>query len=204
MGKVVSSASVSLDGYMAHPDDSIDLLFDWYESGDVEVPTAVPELTFQLTPESAAYWREWTSGIGALVVGRRLFDITDGWGGRHPLGVPVVVVTHSEPQDWAHPRDRTEFVTDGVAAAVARARELAGPDRNVGVAAGIIAGQCIELGLLDEVAMDLVPVVLGAGRPYFGDAKGPFLLEDPHVLIRGKRATHLVMRVRRERDSTAT
>jgi hypothetical protein len=61
-----------------------------------------PDLTFHLTPQSAAYWRGWTERLGALVVGRRLFDLTDGWGGTHPLGVPVVVVTHQPRADRPH------------------------------------------------------------------------------------------------------
>ena len=195
MGRVVSSASMSLDGFVARPDDSPGPLFDWYDSGDVEVRTAVPELTFHLTPPSAAYWRAWTDGLGALVVGRRLFDLTDGWGGVHPLGVPVVVVTHHPPVDWAHAGPATEFRGD-VPAAVARAQEIAG-DAAVGVAAGTIAGQCLDLGLLDEVAIDLVPVVLGAGRRYFPDGTATTLLGDPMTAVQGDRVTHLRFPVRR-------
>jgi hypothetical protein len=87
MGRVVSSASTSLDGFVAFPDDTVGPLFDWDEAGDVEVRTASPGLTCHMTPASADYWRAWTGGIGALVVGRRLFDLTGGWGGTHPLGV---------------------------------------------------------------------------------------------------------------------
>ena len=103
--------------------------------------------------------------VGAIVVGRTLFDFTDGWGGRHTMDAPVVVVTHEVPTDWvaAHPDAPFTFVTDGVEAAVAAAQEIAG-DRVVAVAAGTIARQCLELGLLDEVAVDLVPVVMGAGQ----------------------------------------
>ena len=89
--------------------------------------------------------------------GRTLFDFTDGWGGRHTLDVPVVVVTHRVPTAWveAHPDAPFHFVTDGIETAVAKAKELAG-DRDVTVSAGTMARQCLELGLLDEVAVDLV------------------------------------------------
>ncbi|WP_138759848.1 dihydrofolate reductase family protein [Modestobacter altitudinis] len=195
MGTVVSSASMSLDGYVALPDDTPGPLFDWYDAGDVEVTTARDDLTFHLTPESAAHW-SWVRLLGALVVGRRLFDLTDGWEGRHPLGVPVVVVTHRSPEDWAHAGPSTEF-RDDVPAAVARAQQIAG-DAAVGVAAGTIASQCLDLGLLDEVAIDLVPVVLGAGRPYFTDgAHGPTLLGEPTTTVQGDRVTHMVFPVRR-------
>ena len=128
MGTVVAQASMSLDGYIAKADNSIGRLFDWYEAGDVEVPTATPGLTFHLTPASAAYWREWTAGLGVIVCGRTLFDVTDGWGGRHTMDAPVVVVTHRVPTQWVrdHPDAPFEFVTDGVAAALARAQEIAG------------------------------------------------------------------------------
>ena len=82
---------------------------------------------------------------------------------------------------------------------LAPARRLAG-DGVVAVAAGTIAGQCLELGLLDEVAVDLVPVVMGTGRPFFGRfPAADALLGDPTVCIQGDRVTHLVFPV--DRDS---
>ena len=193
MGVVVAQASMSLDGYIAKEDNSIGQLFDWYQTGDEEVTTASPGITFHLTPESAAYWREWTSGLGVLVCGRTLFDFTDGWGGRHTMDAPVVVVTHEVPEAWVeeHPDAPFTFVTHGVAAAVARAQEIAG-DRTVAVAAGTIAAQCLELDLLDVVAVDLVPVVMGGGRPFFpGLAPEDVVLGDPEVCVPSARVTHL-------------
>ena len=199
MSKVVSSASMSLDGFIANPDNTVGSLFDWYNSGDVEVRTAVEGFSFALTSQSAAYWRAWTADLGALVVGRELFDVTDGWRGTHPLGVPVVVLTHEPPTDWNYPgAENFFFVTEGIEAAVARAQQVAG-GKNVGVAAGTIARQCLEAGLLDEVAVDLVPVVMGQGRPYFGELSDdhPYLLGDPTTLIQGERVTHLVFPVKK-------
>jgi dihydrofolate reductase len=199
MGKVIASASMSLDGYIAKDDNTIGRLFDWLQNGEVEIPTASPGITLHLGPASAEYWRRWTSGLGALVCGRTLFDFTDGWGGRHTMDVPVVVVTHTVPTEWvdAHPDAPFSFVTDGVASAVARAREIAG-DRDVAVTAGTIARQCLELGLLDEVAVDLVPVVMGRGRPFFGELAGDDVpLGDPVVCVQGDRVTHLVFPVTR-------
>ncbi len=199
MGKVVSSAMMSLDGYVAKADNTIGELFDCLNNGEVDVPTATPGMTFHMTPQSAEYWSEWMDSVGAIVVGRTLFDFTDGWGGRHTMGAPVVVVTHEVPADWVadHPDAELTFVTDGVAAAVARAKEIAG-DRVVAVAAGTVAGQCLDLGLLDEVAIDLVPVVMGGGVPYFaGVAVADVLLDDPVTCIRGERVTHLRFPVRK-------
>ncbi|MFL6154313.1 MAG: dihydrofolate reductase family protein [Ornithinibacter sp.] len=199
MGKVVSSAMMSLDGYIAKADDTIGRLFDCLDNGDVELPTATPGMTFHMTPRSAEYWRAWVDSVGAIVVGRTLFDVADGWGGRHTMGAPVVVVTHEVPTEWVddHPGAELTFVTDGVESAIATAQDIAG-DQVVAVAAGTIARQCLELGLLDEVAVDLVPVVMGQGKPYFG-AMGitDVMLGDPTTCLQGERVTHLVFPVQR-------
>ena len=199
MGKVVSSAMMSLDGYIAKADNTIGRLFDSLGNGDVEVTTASPDITFHLSEQSAAWWKHWFDSIGAIIVGRTLFDVTDGWGGRHTMDAPVVVVTHEVPTEWVrgHPDAPFTFVTEGVAEAVAAAQKIAG-DKTVAVAAGTIARQCLELGLLDEVAVDLVPVVMGEGKPYFG-AMGltDVMLDNPTVCIRGDRVTHLLFPVLR-------
>ena len=110
----------------------------------------------------------------------------------HPLGVPFVVLTHEVPTDWAYASiGNAHFVTEGIDAAIARAKEIAG-DKSVGVAAGTIAGQALAAGLLDEVAIDLVPVVLGKGHPYFADVDPDAIrLGDPSVVIASTRVTHL-------------
>jgi dihydrofolate reductase len=197
MGQVIASASMSLDGYIAKQDNTIGRLFDWLQNGEVEFRTVNEDLTFHMSRPSAEYWSGWVDDLGALVCGRTLFDFTDGWGGTHTMNVPTVVVTHEVPTDWveAHPGAAFHFVTDGVEAAVAKAQEIAG-ERTVAVTAGTIAGQCLELGLLDAVAVDLVPVVMGAGRGYFGEQQfDDALLADPTVCIQGDRVTHLVFPV---------
>jgi dihydrofolate reductase len=195
MSRVVANASMSLDGYIAKDDNTIGDLFDWLQNGDVVIPTASEGITLHFGPRSAGYWQRWTSSLGALICGRTLFDFTGGWGGRHTMDVPVVVVTHEVPTDWvdAHPDAPFFFVTAGVEAAVDKARELAG-ERTVAVTAGTIAGQCLELGLLDEVAIDLVPVLFGGGRRYFGGDVDleDYALGDPVECIQGERVTHLV------------
>ncbi len=124
MGQVISSASMSLDGYIAKKDNTIGRLFDWLQNGPVEIRTVNDDITFHMSPPSAEYWKQWLDGLGALVCGRTLFDFTGGWGGTHTIDVPVVVVTHQVPTDWveAHPEAPFHFVTDGVKAAVARRR----------------------------------------------------------------------------------
>ena len=198
MTKVVAQAIMSLDGYIAKPDNTIGRLFDWLQSGDLTIPTPAADFDVHLSPESADHWRAWVSSIGALICGRTLFDVAGGWNGRHTMDVPVVVVTHRAPDDWVavHPDAPFSFITDGVEAAVARARELAG-DLDVTVSGGTIARQCLELNLLDEVAVDLVPVIMGEGnRPFFGKLSSEdVLLGNPTVCRQGDHVTHLVFPV---------
>ena len=197
---VQAQAIMSLDGYVAKQDNTIGSLFDWLQNGEVALPTPAGDFTVHLAPASVEHWQGWVSSLGALVCGRELFDVAEGWQGRHTLDVPVVVVTHEVPTDWAdaHPEAPFTFVTDGVEAAVARARHLAG-DRVVSVSGGTIARQCLDLGLLDEVAVDLVPVVMGEGnRPYFGPIAGEdIMLGNPTTCIQGDRVIHLVFPVLR-------
>jgi dihydrofolate reductase len=198
MTKVFTGASMSLDGYIAGPNESgFEHLFQWYANGDVEVPTTNPEMTLRMTQVSADHFRGLVDMTGALVVGRKLFDSTNGWGGSHPMGVPVVVLTHRPPEDWPHPDAPFTFVTDGIEAAVEQAKALAG-DKVVGVNGGTIARQCLDAGLLDEIWVDLVPVLLGAGTPFFEQlGTAPVALEGPISVQEGKAVTHLRYRVPR-------
>jgi dihydrofolate reductase len=147
-----------------------------------------------ISKTSFDYVRPMWDAINAMVIGRHLFDITDGWKGRPPAGEHVVVVSHRPRPDGWHPEASYHFVDD-VAAAVAKAKELAG-DGTVAVAAGDVGGQALALGLVDEVAMDVVPVVFGSGKRYFGPVDSQHLLEDPDVVIQGDRVLHLRYRVR--------
>lgn len=197
---VIANLSMSLDGFVSDRADGVQDLFHWYRDGDVEVPTAVPETTFRTSAASAAHLREAFRRVGALVTGRRTFDLAGGWRGRHPMGVPVFVVTHRSPEGHPPTGPGIVFVTDGVRSAVEQARAAAG-DRWVGVASPDITRQCLALGLLDEVRVDLVPVLLGSGVPLFaGLDKAPVRLDGPTV-IQGRGVTHLYYRIDRgDRD----
>jgi dihydrofolate reductase len=192
MAVVITHAVASLDGYIADDADEVGPLFDWYFNGDAEL---VDGGMFKVSKASAGYVRPMWEGIGATVIGRRLFDLTNGWEGKPPAGDHVVVVTHRPKPDGWHPEASYFFIED-VAAAIAKAKELAG-SRIVAVAAGDVAGQALALGLVDEVAIDVVPVVFGSGKRYFGPVDCQHLLEDPDVVIRGDRVLHLCYRVRR-------
>ncbi len=196
MATVVAGLSMSLDGFIAHLDDGVEHLFDWYDNGEIDIAWPGNDMVSHVTPASAAYLHDTIARAGALVVGRRVFDYTQGWGGSHPLGVPVFVVTHSVPEGWPRMDAPFTIVTDGVESAVAQAREVAG-DRTVGVAGPSIAQQCLNAGLLDELRIELAPVLLGEGIRFFDNLTDPpVMLENPTV-IEGDRVTHLIYRVRR-------
>jgi dihydrofolate reductase len=195
MGKVLTHMTMSLDGFIADPADNPGELFDWYGAGDVSVPSGNENITFAVDENSAEVLRALTESPGALVAGRRLFDIADGWNDRHPAGARVVVVTHSPPADAAERFPNTTFV-DGVEAAIAKAKEIAG-DKDVTIASPNVINQALELGLVDEVCVSLVPVLFGEGIPYFSKLdRGHLMLEDP-VVVQGRRALHLRYPVRR-------
>ena len=193
MGKVVMYASVSVDGFIADESDQPGPIFDWLLSGDVPLDESG---VLKVSQKSYDYVRPYWDEVAVTIAGRHVFDITDGWDGVPPSGIDhVIVVTHRPPpEDWA-PEGSFHFV-DGVAAAVALARELAG-DRVVEVAAGDVGGQVLAAGLVDEVRMDVAPVVFGSGKRFFGSVDGQHLLEDPDVVIHGERVLHLRYPVRR-------
>ena len=195
MGKIRTHMTMSLDGYIAAPDDQVGELFEWYDAGDVSVPSANDDVKFNVDEASATVLRDLTENVGVLVAGRRLFDITDGWGDAHPAGAAIVVVTHDAPEDAAERWPKTTFV-DGIEAGIAKAREIAG-DKDVTIASANLIQQALDLGLVDEVCISLVPVLFGEGIPYFSTLDhGHLLLEDP-VVVQGRRALHLTYPVRR-------
>ena len=151
-------------------------------------------MVFNVSPQSAELLREAHNRMGAMVTGRRTFDITNGWGGIPPLGVPAFVVTHTVPQEWVYEGSPFTFVTDGVESAVEQAKAVAG-DKDVAVGAASIVQQCIRAGLLDEIHVDLAPVLLRDGVRLFDHlGTGPIELESPRG-IEGAGVTHLTFRV---------
>src|SRR5918999_84013 len=202
MGKVSVGLSMSLDGFIAGPNDGPERplgeggerLFAWYSAGDTEYRLPGTEMVFSVSPQSAELLREAHGAMGAFVTGRRTFDITNGWGGSPPLGVPAFVVTHTVPQEWVYEGSPFTFVTDGVESAVERAKAVAG-DKDVAVGAASIAQQCLQAGLLDEIHIDLVPVLLGDGVRLFDHlGTGPIELQRTRV-IEAPDVTHLTFRV---------
>ena len=202
MGKVSMGLSMSLDGFIAGPNDGPEhplgeggeRLFTWYSTGDTEYGLPGTEMVFRVSPQSAELLGRAHASMGAFVTGRRTFDITNGWGGNPPLGVPAFVVTHSVPQEWVYEGSPYTFVTDGVESAVEKAKEVAG-DKDVAVGAASLAQQCLRAGLLDEIHVDLVPVLLGDGVRLFEHlGTTPIDLEYTEV-VEGAGVTHLTFRV---------
>lgn len=204
MGTVIMHNVVSVDGFIADENDDVGPLHDWYFNGDTPIREGHDEGydhsgtddPFKVSRASAEYVGSMWKAIGVIVMGRRLFDLVNGWEGRPPTGDHVVVVSHRpKPAGW-HPRASYHFVDDPTAA-IDKAQELAG-ERTIAVNAGEVGGQILAAGLIDEVAMDVVPVVFGVGKRYFGGVDRQHLLEDPDVVIQGERVLHLRFKVRRE------
>ncbi|MEJ2867698.1 dihydrofolate reductase [Actinomycetospora sp. OC33-EN08] len=198
MARVVMQAVVSVDGFVADPDDQVGPLFDWYGNGDTELLARPSGWRFSVSAASAGYAQPFWDAIDVQVIGRHLFDLTNGWDGKAAAAEQLVVVTHRPlPDEWlaAHP-DAPVHVADSVEAGIGRARELAG-DGLVCVSAGDLGGQAFTAGLVDEVAMDVAPVVLGRGKRFFGEHAGTVLLDDPDRVVPGDRVLHLHFTVRR-------
>jgi dihydrofolate reductase len=193
MGKTIMGAVVSLDGFIADDNDSVGPLFDWLGNGDVDWRFEGAEFGVRTTKASADFMLGHYRNVAAVVIGRRVFDMTNGWNGIPAAGEHVFVVTHQPPTDWEHANTAPFTFIDGVEQAIAAAKEFAG-DRDVDVAAGQIGSQALKLGLIDQVVVNQVPVVFGSGRPFFatGGLAEPLRLENPSTIVRGDRVTHLV------------
>jgi dihydrofolate reductase len=203
MSKVTLGVSMSLDGFIAGPNDSPELplgeggeiLFKWYSMGSNQVDVVMGDREVQLSAESVELLEDASQSIGVLVYGRRTFDIARAWGGKHPMDVPMVIVTHQIPEEWANKEGSPfTFVTDGVASAIAQAKSIAG-DKKVALGSATVVQQAIQLGLLDEIHIDLIPVLLGGGVNLFDHlGAGPIELENTSV-SKGPGVIHLDYRV---------
>jgi dihydrofolate reductase len=198
---VIADMSMSVDGFIADPQDNIEQLVGWYFTGDTEV---APGLPFRVSAGSADLLRTAMADLGAIVGGRRYFDLANGWGGAHPTGVPVFIVTHSVPDGWESSAPSITFVTEGgIEAALEQAKAAAG-DKDVAIATPGTVRQCLELGALDELSINVAPIMLGRGQRFFpGDDFGTIELEDPDVVV-GSGVTHLRYRLAHRDAETTT
>lgn len=201
MTKVTFNMSMSLDGFVAGPNDNPEngmgdggmRLFDWYASGSVEIPIQDGNMVLKVSPVSAKILNEMLATYGAGVWGRKTFEIAHAWGG-HPPGTPCFIVTHSVPQEWVYPGSPFIFVTDGVESAIRQAKQAAG-DKDVVLCTASILQQALNAGLVDEIHVDVVPVLLGKGVRLFDQLKtAPIELESLRV-VDAPGVTHLAFRV---------
>ncbi len=202
MSKVVLELSMSLDGFVAGPNDTPEnglgdggrALFAWYGMGDVDLPLPGTEMSFKVSRASADLLQSAWGKLGAIVVGRRTFDISGAWGGYPPGGANCFVMTHNPPPEWMEKGSPFTFVTDGVESAVRQAKAAAG-DMDVSISSASIMQQCIKAGLLDEIIIDLAPVLLGKGVRLFDQLGAtPIDLEQTKV-VPATGVTHLIYRV---------
>jgi dihydrofolate reductase len=172
MGAVVIDVSVSLDGYMAAPNDIPG-------NGLGEDGMRLHNWMFDDPSIFDRVYGDLTKSTGAVIIGRRTYDNSiPEWGGSGPLGdVPCIVITHNPPP--SAPPVFT-FVTDGIESALAAAQAAAG-DKVIGVMGGSVATQFLEAGLVNELRIHIVNVLLGDGRRLFGTLPDRVELEQTRV-----------------------
>jgi dihydrofolate reductase len=201
MGKVIFYMTMSLDGFVAGPNDGPqnglgdggDALFKWYFSGDTEIPILDGNMVLKVSPQSAELLKQAIETVGAEVWGRRTFDITGAWGG-HPPMTPCFIVTHTVPQEWAGEGSPFIFVTDGIESAIRQAKQAAG-DKDVAICTASILQQGIAAGLVNEIHISLAPLLLGGGVQLFDNlGKVPIELESLWM-VEAPGVTHLGFRV---------
>ena len=191
MPKLIALMSMSLDGFVADRQDGVAEVFDWYfNSGNTEFHTGGSDpMTFRVSASSAEHLRSLWSELGAVLTGRRTFEVANGWNGNHGWG-PAFVLTHEVPAGWPKPGSTVHFVTDGLESATRQARAAAGA-KSVGVHGADTIQQLLNAGLLDELCIDVAAVLLGSGVRLFDHLAGtPSVLGDPTV-IHGVGVTHL-------------
>lgn len=202
MTQVRVDISMSLDGYVAGPDDGPEqplgrggeALHEWvvateswramhgYEGGTSGVDSEV--------------MAEAVAGVGALVIGRRMFDLGEPyWGDDPPFRMPVFVVTHESREAIVRGKTTFVFVTSGPEGALELAREAAGDgDVSIGGGAEVIR-QLLAAGAVDEMTLHVVPLLLGGGASLFeGLDPERVRFEQTRALV-GEGATHLKLRV---------
>lgn len=175
MSKIVLYMSMSLDGFIAAEHDDLpgrglgvggEPLHAWLTAGNVSPESHRPERGV-----NAEVFDEMTA-TGAVIVGRRTFELAGSWGGDHHDGVPILVFTHHDPgyQALGHARHVTDMES------AVRAAKAAAGDHDVMMHGAALAQSFLQAGFLDEVVLTVVPILLGRGRRLFEDVSGQLRL----------------------------
>jgi dihydrofolate reductase len=200
VGSVLLDVTMSLDGFITGPNAGVDLPLgegglrlhawmtrpgprqgiDWHQTAASEVDARVKHELF--------------ARAGAVVMGRRSFDVGIGPWADTPFPVPCFVVTHRAREDLVEPSGTFTFVTEGTERAVQRARAAAG-ERDVCLMGADIAQQCLTAGLLDELHLHVAPMLIGDGRRLFGRPGAGHIELEPTSVIQSPHVTHLRFRV---------
>lgn len=202
MARVQLDITMSLDGFVAGPNDGPELplgaggerLHEWvYPLASWREPHG---LEGGETNSSSEVLEESLQAAGAIIVGKRMFDNAGGWGDNPPFHKPVFVLTHTAREPLAKDGGTTfTFVTEGVKDAVEQAKAAAG-DKNVSVGGGAsTAQQCLRAGLLDELQIHVAPLLLGGGVRLFDDLGGEGIELEVTRVIESPGVTHLRYRV---------
>jgi dihydrofolate reductase len=203
MAKVVVNLTMSLDGFIAGPNDGKqyplgqrggERIFEWYTSG-----TETMHGTKLFSPEGSnrQVVDEMYRRAGAMLTGRRTYEITNGWGGSHPIkGLPIVILSHSVPKDIPKGDSEIIFVTDGIESAVAKAKEAAG-DKDVGIGGASSAQQALAAGQVDEIYVHIASYLLGDGVRLFDHLGAEAIKLEKLSVLDGPYVTHLHYRVLR-------
>ena len=195
MGLVIIDVSMSIDGYVAGPNDSDaaplgengTLLHEW---------VFPPAEQASVVPSDTQVREELMARVGAVIVGRRTFDLGLPRWGDVPFPAPSFVLTHREHGELTMTSGTFTFVTDGPVAALRRARAAAG-DRDVAIMGGRAGRQYLAAGLVGELHIHLVPVLLGRGVRLFEDPGAAPVGWDIAAVTPSPRVTHLRYRTRR-------
>ena len=191
MGKVILDITMSLDCFIAGPNDDVERLHEWIFRDALTRPVVRGGTTYG----SNEVLEESFKTTGAVVMGRRTFDIGEGsWGDNPPFQVPCFVLSHDAREEAAKGATTFTFVTNGIESALTQAKAAAG-DKHVGVMGANTAQQCIKAGLLDEIHIHLVPVLLGEGIRLFDHLGTEHIELESTRVIESPGVTHLRFRV---------
>lgn len=193
MASVIVDITMTLDGFIAGPNDEVEpQIMDWLFSGST--PSAYSDY-FRLSPASAKVFDELVSTTGAIITGRRTYDLASGWNGSHPVNNAVFVVSHTIPKDIPVGSTTFTFVTDGIVSAVTQAKRAAG-EKNVYVMGGAqVIQQAIKAGLVDSLMIHIVPLLLGKGIRLFEHLGAEWIELEQTSVVAASGVTHLLFRV---------